>query len=340
MSKIHLRFIIALVVAASLASTQRLDAAEPETIANSLGMKLVSIPAGEFQMGAEEDRGETLKYFSPYCDPKWLDGELPRHRVRITKPLAMGKYEVTLGQFLMFYHAAHYQTEIERDGKPGAQYESTEKPILSNRFRPWSPGWKIEMDHPVVFVSWNDAVAFCKWLSSKEGKTYRLPTEAEWEYACRAGSNSRYSFGDDPQDLVRHANAADQDRKLHCPGCNVMIDTFDANGKKTGQKIPFPFLAGSDGYVWTAPVGKFQPNAFGLCDMHGNGWEWCADWYDEHYYEKSPLDDPTGPASGVKRTCRGGGYYPTPVFLRCASRGSDPESFRDCCNSFRVVLEQ
>jgi formylglycine-generating enzyme required for sulfatase activity len=211
---------------------------------------------------------------------------------------------------------------------------------VSNRFRPWSPGWKIEMDHPAVFVSWNDATAFCKWLSDKEGKTYRLPTEAEWEYACRSGSSSRYSFGDDPQQLVRHGNAADQTRKLQCPGCNVLIATFNASGKKTDNKIPFPFLAGSDGFAWTAPVGKFQTNAFGLCDMHGNAWEWCSDWYDEHYYEKSPVDDPTGPTSGEKRTCRGGGYYPTPVFLRCASRGSDSQSFRDCCNGFRVVRER
>ena len=151
------------------------------------------------------------------------------------------------------------------------------------------------MDHPVVYVSWNDADEFCKWLSKKEGKTYRLPTEAEWEYACRAGTKTRYSFGDDPQELVRYANAADQDRKKLCPGCNVMIPSFDASGKPTGKKIPFPFLAGSDGFAWTAPVGKYKPNAFGLYDMHGNGWEWCSDWFDEHYYEKSPVDDPTGP---------------------------------------------
>jgi sulfatase modifying factor 1 len=340
MSKTCPLVVIALAILTSLARAPAVVAETPKTVTNTLGMKFVAIPAGEFVMGAEEDRSETLKYFSPYCDPKWLDGELPRHPVRITKPFLIGQYEVTLGEFLMFYHQAPYKTEIERDGKPGARYESTEKPIQSSNFRPWAPGWKIEMDHPAVFVSWNDAAEFCKWLSKKEGKTYRLPTEAEWEYACRAGTKSRYSFGNDPQELVRHGNAADQYRKLHCPGCNVMIPTFDADGKKTDKKIPFPFLAGNDGFVWTSPVGKFKPNAFGLYDMHGNGWEWCSDWFDEHYYEKSPVDDPAGPESGVKRACRGGGYYPTPVFLRCASRGSDPESFRDCCNGFRVVLEE
>ena len=128
--------------------------------------------------------------------------------------------------------------------------------------------------------------------------------------------------------------------RRNAAGCNVLIATYGADGKQTDKRMPFPFLVGSDGFAWTAPAGRFQPNAFGLCDMHGNAWEWCADWYDEHYYEKSPVDDPTGPASGLKRACRGGGYYPTPVFLRCASRGSDPQSFRDCCNGFRVVREE
>jgi formylglycine-generating enzyme required for sulfatase activity len=340
MSKICAHIIIVLAVTTVLASAQAVGAAEPKTITNTLGMKLISVPAGEFTMGSEEERSDTLKYFAPYCDPKWLDGELPRHPVRITRPFYMGTYEVTLGDFQKFCDEAKYKTEIERDGKPSARYETTEKPILSSDFRPWAPGFPIEKDHPAVFVSWNDSVEFCKWLSKKEGKSYRLPTEAEWEYACRAGSKSRYSFGDNAQDLVHHANAADQDRKLHCPGCNVMIPTFDANGKKTDKTIPFPFLSGSDGYVWTAPVGKYKPNAFGLHDMHGNGWEWCSDWFDEHYYEKSPVDDPQGPETGAKRVCRGGGYYPVPVFLRCASRGSDPESFRDCCNAFRVVCEE
>ena len=285
-----------------LAFTVTSALAQPETITNTLGMKLVLIPAGQFMMGAEEDRSDTLNYF-PYCDPKWLDGELPRHRVRITKPFYMGKYEVTLGEFLMFYHGAKYKTDIERDGKPSWGYDSTGKLIESNRFRPWAPGWKIEKNHPVVYVSWNDATAFCKWLSKKEGKTYRLPTEAEWEYACRAGTNDRYFFGNNPQDLVRYANAADQDRRVGSE--NAIIASFDENGKKTDRNIPFPFLSRRDGYKWTAPVGKFQSNAFGLYDMHGNVWEWCSDWYDEHYYEKSPVDDPQGPTAGSSRVARG-----------------------------------
>ena len=131
----------------------------------------------------------------------------------------------------------------------------------------------------MVNVSWNDAVAFCKWLSKKEGKTYRLPTEAEWEYACRAGTTTRYYSGDDPETLAKVGNVADAALKAKFPDWKY---TIKAN----------------DGYVFTAPVGKFKPNAFGLYDMHGNAWQWCADWYGADYYATSPLDDPTGPDSG------------------------------------------
>lgn len=117
--------------------------------------------------------------------------------------------------------------------------------------------WKPDWGHPVIYVSWNDAVAFCQWLSKQEGKTYRLPTEAEWEYACRAGSNHRYHFGDDPEELIRFANAADQDRRDESEkgGGKSVIAKFD-NGQKTDTQIPFPFLARRDGYAWTAPAGE------------------------------------------------------------------------------------
>ena len=320
-----------LVLMSSLAQAVR--ASEPEVITNSIGMNLVAIPAGEFMMGAEEDRADTLNKF-PYCDPKWLDGELPRHKVRITKSFYLGQYEVTLNEFLKFYHDAKYKIEAERDGKPSWGYENN-RLVESIRFRPWDPvGWKIETNHPAIYVTWNDAVAFCEWLSKKEGQTYRLPTEAEWEYACRAGSNSRYSFGDEPEELIRFANAADADRKVGFE--NAKIATF-ADGKKTDTSIPFPFLSRRDGYAWTAPVGKFRPNAFGLYDMHGNAWEWCADWYAEDYYKESPVDDPQGPSAGSSRVARGGGYSSTPVNLRCAYRNDVAPSYRDSRSGFRVV---
>ncbi|HEY5315566.1 MAG TPA: formylglycine-generating enzyme family protein [Pirellulales bacterium] len=303
-------------------------------------MKLVLVPAGTFMMGAEEDRSDTLNYF-PYCDPKWLDGEPPRHRVRITKPFYMGQYEVTLGQFLMFYHGAGYKTDIERDGRPSRGYVNN-RLVESSNWRPWAPGWQIGMDHPAVYVSWNDATAFCRWLSTKEGKTYRLPTEAEWEYACRAGTNSRYFFGNNPEALVRYANVADWDRRAESEkdGGKSTIANYDKDGKMTDTTTPYPWLSRRDGYAWTAPVGKFQPNAFGLYDMHGNAWEWCSDWYGEDYYANSPVDDPKGPSAGSSRVSRGGGFYNTPVNLRCALRDYGLPASRACSFGFRVVCER
>ena len=309
-----------------------------ETITNSIGMKLVPIPSGEFLMGAEESRTETLRCF-PYCDPKWLDGELPRHRVRITRPFYMGQFTVTLGQFLIFYHGAHHQLEMERDGQPIGGYDSSAKKVIqSPKFRPWAPGWEIGMDHPAIYVSWNDAVAFCDWLSKREGKIYRLPTEAEWEYACRAGTNSRYYFGNDPEDLVYYANAIDADRAVLNP--NSFIPKFDEHGNKTDTRIPYPFLKRRDGYIWTAPVGNFRPNAFGLYDMHGNVCQWCSDWFDAQYYEKSPTDAPQGPLAGSSRVARGGSFNVMPLGLRCAYRHVHAPSFRSFSYGFRVVCER
>lgn len=309
----------------------------PQTITNFLGMKLVLVPAGEFMMGAEEDRSDTLNYFH-YCDPTLLDGELPRHKVRITQPFYLGQYEVTLGQFLKFYDDAKYKLDIERDGQPSGGWNQEGRRIESADFRPWAPiGWKIEMNHPVVYVSWNDATAFCKWISKKEAKTYRLPTEAEWEYACRAGSEDRYHFGDDPEELVPYSNCTDLDAKV---GSEYATIASYKDGQKTKTNIPFPYLSRRDGYKWTAPVGKFQPNAFGLCDMHGNAWEWCSDWYGENYYAQSPAEDPQGPAAGSSRVSRGGGFGYPPVFLRCATRDYGVPSTRSGYGGFRVLCEE
>ena len=156
------------------------DRAQPDVITNSIGIKLVRIPAGEFMMGAEEDPSATMAAF-PYADPALLPRESPRHKVRVTKSFYMGQYEVTLGQFKIFSREADYQIDAERDGKAMTGYGKNGELIESTAFRPWAPGWKVEPDHPVGYVSWNDAVAFCDWLSRKEGKKYRLPTEAEWD---------------------------------------------------------------------------------------------------------------------------------------------------------------
>ena len=234
-------------------------------ITNTLGMKLKLIPAGEFAMGsdvADPDASEDEK----------VDGE--KHRVRITRPFYLGTTEVTVGQFRQFVAAKNFKTEAERDRKGGYGWNEAKAKFTQGPRYTWrAPGFRQEDDHPVVNVSWNDAVAFCEWLSKQEGQTYRLPTEAEWEYACRAGRSTLYSSGDDPELLATVGNTADETAREKYPD---WTDTIKAR----------------DGFVYTAPVGRFHPNAFGLYDMHGNVWEWCADWYDPEYYSKAPAADP------------------------------------------------
>lgn len=172
-------------------------------------------------------------------------------------------------------------------------------------------------DHPVVNVSHNDALAFCAWLSRKEGQTYRLPTEAEWEYACRAGTTTRYDHGDDPEGLSEVGNVEDATAK--------------------SKFSSFVTIAGRDGYVFTAPVGKYKANGFGLYDMHGNVWEWCADWYDENYYEASPVDDPTGPTGGSYRVIRGGSWINVASHCQAAYRRRRVPSYRNYDLGFRLA---
>jgi len=274
-------------------------------ITNSIGMKLVLIPAGEFMMGSPE--GEEGR-----------NADEQQHRVRITKPFYLGVHEVTLGQFMKFYHQANYKTEAERDGKGGFGHTDDGKEWkISPEFVAWNTGFPQTMDHPAVNVSWNDAVAFCQWLSRKEGKTYRLPTEAEWEYACRAGTTTRYYVGDDTEALVRVGNVADA----------------TAKAKFSDWKT----VSSNDGYVFTAPVGRFQPNAFGLYDLHGNVWEWCSDWYGSGYYEESPADDPTGPRSGEFRVMRGGSGWFDPRTTGSAIRYHGAPAYRGYHIGFRVA---
>ncbi len=152
----------------------------------------------------------------------------------------------------------------------------------------------------MVNVTWNDAVAFCEWLSKKEGKKYQLPTEAEWEYTCRAGTKTRFYSGEGEETLKGVANIT---------GC-----VFEAEMPEEASWV----VAWDDGYPFTAPVGKFKPNAFGLYDMHGNVWEWCADWYGD--YPQGKVVDPQGPEDGERRVLRGGSFSLQPSFVRSAHR--------------------
>jgi formylglycine-generating enzyme required for sulfatase activity len=283
---------------------------QPCEVTNSLGMKLVLIPAGEFKMGPSESAEDTATLFNKtdgeYYEAKSLfRDELPQHRVRITRPFYLGTYHVTRGQFRQFVSNTHYNTELERRAKhwAGAYGWNPEKKDFefSPKYNWRNAGFEQTDEHPVVNVCWNDAVAFCQWLSFKEGKTYRLPTEAEWEYACRAGTTTRYYSGDDPESLAKVGNVADATTKAKFPDL-------------------FRTIKASDGYVFTAPVGRFQPNAFGLYDMHGNAWQWCSDWYGDEYYTVSPVDDPTGAEAKYFCVLRGGAWDFGPFYARSASR--------------------
>ncbi len=296
---------------------------DSRAVTNSIGMKLVPVPAGEFMMGSTESMAEMLKTFPAYKVEAKTDylfqDEHPRHRVRITRPFHLGQYAVTVGQFKKFVQDAGYKTEPERDGEGGWGYNpATGKCEGRDRKYNWrNPGFPQTDDHPVVDVTWNDAVAFCRWLSRKEGKTYRLPTEAEWEYACRAGTTTRYASGDDPASLARVANVQDARGQREFP--HVQEIMMPKNGK------------------FTVPVGSLAPNKLGLYDMHGNVWQWCSDWYGKDYYSKSPVDDPAGPESGTRRIRRGGAWNSFPLYVRASFRNWNSPVSR-CVNlGFRVL---
>jgi formylglycine-generating enzyme required for sulfatase activity len=293
---------------------------------NSIGMTLVLIPPGDFQMGGEEDALSVLRRF-PESKPDDLNGEYPQHPVRLTRPFRLSAHEVTLGQFLKFYHAAKYKAECVRDGKGGEGWTGSEFEDRRS-YVPWDWGHKSQTyNHPVVNVTWNDAAAFCRWLSEKEGRTYRLPVETEWEYACRAGTTSRFSFGNDPEDLVVYANTADQSEK------KLWDNPSDT----------YPWLRGDDGHALSAPVGSYVPNAFGLYDMHGNVDEWCGDWsrvYPETNGEVQidPLIPENRP-SAKYRAFRGSSFFNKAVFSRSAARFWTEPSTRKCSRGFRIVCE-
>lgn len=296
--------------------------AKPRKLTNSIGMQFVLIPAGEFQMGGRESAEELAKAFAAYKrKPGYFSDEYPRHRVRITKAFYFGKYEVAVGQFRQFAKETGYKTEAETDGEGGWGYNAASEMCEGRKpeFNWRNPGFRQTDNHPVVNVTWNDASAFCRWLGRKEGKACRLPTEAEWEYACRAGTTTRYHCGDAPDSLDKMANVA------------------DAKGRTTFPHVQEMTIPNGKDRSFTLPVGSFRPNAFGLYDMHGNAWEWCSDWHGADYYAKSPVDDPAGPDSGDRRVRRGGAWNSFPLWARAAFRNWNSPRSR-CVNlGFRVV---
>ena len=244
-----------------------------KSVTNSIGMELIEIPAGKFTMGSpagEKDRQEDEAQVS----------------VRLTKPFGLGKYEVTQGQF---------------------------NKVMGTE--PWNgdDNEKADKDCPAADVAWGDATEFCQKLTEIERKVgtlkaneeYRLPTEAEWEYACRAGTTTAFSFGDDESKLGEYA-------------------WFEGNAKNVGEK-------------YAHKVGLKKPNSWGLHDMHGNVWEWCSDWHDNDKKLSGGVD-PVGPGGGSYRVLRGGSWWGNPGSCRSADR--DVPSYRGDDLGFRVARSQ
>jgi formylglycine-generating enzyme required for sulfatase activity len=252
---------------------------QPKVLTNSIDMKLVLIPKGKFMMGSppdEEGSGDDER----------------RHEVTISRDYHLGMHEVTQAQYtkIMGKNPSHFQGDAVAERHP--ETNRVVKDVDS-------------ANHPVEQVSWEDAVEFCQRLSAlpeekKAGRVYRLPSEAEWEYACRAGTKTAYSFGSDEKSLVNFG------------------------------------WCGPNSTGMTHAVGLKKANAWGLYDMHGNVWEWCADWYGE--YPKGPATDPRGPEAGSDRVNRGGGWCFGAVYCRSARRYRLVPSARLSVLGFRVAL--
>jgi len=296
---------------------------------NSIGQTLVKLPQGDFSMGALPV-AEFAAQFQKTEDPmKQMDLFMrlpPQRKASIAGDFWISAHEVTVGQFRQFVEAAGYKTEAEASGKGGTGLLADGNWQRRPQFTWRECGFPLTDNHAVVNVSWNDAKAFCDWLSEKEGRHYRLPTEAEWEYACRAGTKTHYHTGNDPTSLDGSTNMA------------------DASLARTEPEMPWA-LEHDDGHAYLAPVGAFKPNAFGLCDMHGNAMEWCGD----RFFVLAPLkalgvpDDESLNAAErdapMQYVLRGGNWFNDPALAGSASRvGAAP----DHCMSligFRVVIE-
>lgn len=364
MYRIHPIVAVSLLFALSLSGPATLaQSAAPG--ANAVDMKFVRMEPGDFTMGVGRTLyGPTRRELGddhPYSvqikgNEQW--NEQPAHPVRLTKAFDIAAREVTLGQFKRFVEQSGYVTDAEKNGaaigfNPQAEGKNNRtlhfKRFAVDKKYTWkNPGFPQQNEHPVVCVSWNDAQAFCKWLGEKEGTTFRLPTEAEWEYACKAGTDTWYSFGNDPDLAYAHGNVADAALEQAQPGLTKF------------QRIVKLAPGDGDGFVYTAPVGSLKPNPWGLYDVHGNVWEWVADKYEELHYrerikqiakqkkideEKVVIVDPAGPAKttadkyGDWRVIRGGGWNVAPISCRCTMRAYGEAGDAFCYTGFRVVRE-
>lgn len=278
--------------------SQTQSAEEETSVDDANTSRMEKIEGGSFLMGTDDDVGFPA------------DGEGPVREVTVDS-FYIDRYAVTNAEFVQFVRDTGYTTDAEKFGwsfvfkdflsPDQEEYIQDNLPQApwwyavegANWFRPEGPGSSIEdrLKHPVLHVSWRDAQAYCDWANK------RLPTEAEWEYAARGGlEQKRFPWGDELRPEGEHR-------------CNIWQGTFpDEN-------------TGDDGYLGTAPVTEYEPNGYGLHNVSGNAWEWCADWFSSTYHRDGPRDNPTGPADGEERVMRGGSYL----------------CHRSYCNRYRVA---
>jgi sulfatase modifying factor 1 len=257
------------------------------SVASFLDIQMANIPAGCFFMGSPPSEAGR-------------DADEQQHKVCVAA-FEIGRHEITLEQFAVFVRETNYRTDAENntDNSLGCYSEGADQGWFYVAGRDWrNPGFSQSSDHPVVCVSWLDAYAFIDWLNAKTGSNYRLPTEAEWEYAARGNNPGAQFWGDSPRLACTYANVADQ-----------------TSFKKYPAFVPHEC---DDGYVYTAPIGRFQPNPFGLYDILGNVSEWVCSYY------KAVYNDTEQTCARVSnrglRTNRGGAWMTKPEWVRSAVR--------------------
>ncbi|WP_197454727.1 SUMF1/EgtB/PvdO family nonheme iron enzyme [Stieleria varia] len=305
------------------------------------------IQPNQFVMGGSDSRA----FAKDHSDFNSAGDDQPSHPVILTRPFYMATTEVTVGQFKRFVQATGYETQAQSSGNgivgwmpiDGDRPERPKQSFAQAAEFDWlSPGFPQTDDCPVVGVSYNDAMAYCEWISQQENAEYRLPTEAEWECVCRAGTDTLFSFGDDyPGQIHRHANLGNAELEKSFPGRVTqqwLVDTESDPG---------------DGQVFTAPVGNYTANAWGLHDLHGNVWEWCQDNYLDTFYTQfksngyrsvqpraiDPVCTERWQQDGDWRVIRGGSWFVSPIQCQSSMRGYFEASDAACYVGFRVVRQ-
>jgi formylglycine-generating enzyme required for sulfatase activity len=264
--------------------------------------EMVAIRLGNFTMG------------SPESGAGRMEREGPQLSVAILSVFGVGKYEVTKAQFARFVQESGHSTNGGCFAWNGSKYEQDASKDWRN------PGFSQTDNDPVVCVNWNDAKAYTEWLTKKAGKSYRLPTEAEWEYVARAGTQTSRPWGDNTSDACRYANVADASAKRDIPGT-----------------ASWTFHECDDHYAYTAPVGSYPPNAFGLYDMLGNAWEWTEDCWNEEDVNTPSKSRDRSSGNCTQGVLRGGGWVDSPLFVSYDFRFLIGSRDRDYYMGFRVA---